>query len=94
MIVSSNEEEEMSHFISKLHLYRRPFILRNDLNEYKHYLASKLTRQVQECEDQQVAVTSASVVDHEKYVYLGYTVQVKIKFLFHIRRTLVVFSIA
>ena len=67
VIVSSNEEEEMSHFISKLHLYRRPFIPRNDLNEFKHYLASKLTRQVQECENQQVAVTSASVVDHEKY---------------------------
>ena len=65
VIVSSNEEEEMSHFISKLHLYRRPFIPLNDLNEFKHYLASKLTRQVQECE---VAVTSASVIDHEKYI--------------------------
>lgn len=63
VIISSNEDEEMSHFISKLHLCKRPFILRSDVKECRHYLASKLTRQVQECEDQGLA---ASVIDFEK----------------------------
>ena len=62
MIICSNEEEEKSHFISKLHHFRRPFIPRIDLQEYRNFLAIHFTGQTQS------TGTSASCVDFEQYV--------------------------
>jgi hypothetical protein len=70
VIISSNEEEEMSHFISKLHLYRRPFFSRNGLSEFRSYLASKLTKHVEEMEYSAVPSIPASVVDSQRYVIM------------------------
>lgn len=64
VIISSNEEEEKSHFISKLHLHKRPFLSRSNVAEIRGYLAAKLTMPIQEMED--LAFTSASVVDYDK----------------------------
>jgi hypothetical protein len=50
----------MSHFISKLHPYRRQFVPRNDSTDFQAYLALKLTEQVQDGE------TPASTVDVQK----------------------------
>ena len=62
VIISSNEEEEKSHFISKLHLYKRPFLSRSNIAEIRDYLAAKLTIPIQDMED----FGSASVVDYDK----------------------------
>ena len=64
VIICSNEEEEKSHFISKLHLYRRPFIPKSDIQEYKKYLAIHFTHQTRE----QGNFFPASVMDFEQYV--------------------------
>ena len=74
VIITSDEKEEMSHFISKLHLYRRPFMTRIENNEFRNYLAIKATQQVQSAYSSAVP---ASVVDYEKCV-----VQVGFKALF------------
>ena len=69
MIICSNEEEEKSHFISKLHLFRRHFVTRTDLQEYRRYLTEHFTSQIQieESSTSQYGTnTSASVVDHER----------------------------
>lgn len=65
MIITSDEKEEMSHFISKLHLYRRPFMTRIDNNDFRNYLAIKLTQQAQG------DAVPASVVDYQKFVVLN-----------------------
>lgn len=61
VLICSNEDEEMSHFISKLHLSRRVFMPQSGVGQitYKSYLASKFTVGG-DC--------PASTVDHEKYV--------------------------
>lgn len=61
-IICSNEEESKSHFISKLHLFRRPFVPPTDIQRFKHYLASKFTRKPEEVDS---VITSAAVVDYE-----------------------------
>ena len=38
MVICSNHEEEKSHIISKLHLYRRPYGVPADIAKYQHYL--------------------------------------------------------
>lgn len=65
VIVCSNEEEEKSHFISKLHLFRRPFIPKNDLQEYQKYLAIHFTNQADDMAVQ-YSGCSASSVDIEQ----------------------------
>lgn len=67
VIVCSNEEEEMSHFISKLHLFRRPFIPRSDPKDYRNYLIAKFTQHSRDF-GQSTTVIPASLVDYEKYV--------------------------
>ena len=70
VIICSNEEESKSHFISKLHLFRRPSVPPNDLQRFKHYLASKFIRKPKEVAESTSKATSASVVDYEKCVYV------------------------
>ena len=41
ILICSSEKEEMSHFISKLHLYRVYFKPLDANSEYEKYLASK-----------------------------------------------------
>ena len=43
----SDEGDERSQFISKLYHYKRPFIPKTDLVEYKDYLAIHLSRNVE-----------------------------------------------
>ena len=70
MIVCSNEEEEKSYLISKLHVFRRPFVPANDLQDYKKYLAIHFTHRAQEHENEFSSQDiAASSVDPEQYVY-------------------------
>ena len=48
ILICSSEKEEMSHFISKLHLYREYFKPLDADNEYRDYLASKFKCDVSE----------------------------------------------
>ena len=38
MVVCSNQKEEKSHIISKLHLYRRPYTVPSQITKYQQYL--------------------------------------------------------
>lgn len=62
VIVASERGEEMSHFISKLNLYRRPFTLVKSDADMKKYLASKYSSPVcTSCKE-----ITASIVDFER----------------------------
>ena len=63
MIICSNEEEEKSHFIAKLYLFRRPVIPRHEIQEYTDYLAFHFRSLTQDSVN-----TPASSVDIEQYV--------------------------
>lgn len=68
VILYSKEEEAESHFISKLQLYRRPFMPETSAEVYQKYLADHFSS----CSDDSL---SAAMVDHEKYhlhLYLVY----------------------
>ena len=66
MIICSNEEEEKSHIISKLHSCKRPFAQTLDSEQCQHYLKTHFTGQV--CsESSQMQPAMASIVDHERY---------------------------
>ncbi len=69
MIICSNEEEEKSHFISKLYHFRRPYVPRFDLEEYRKYLALHFTNSAQEIDEpnfQADSCMAASSVDYEQ----------------------------
>lgn len=73
MIICSNEDEERSHFIAKLHLFRKPFLPKCDLEEYRKYLAAKFTAQSEEIEDstsQYGLSIQAAVVDFERCCFM------------------------
>lgn len=78
VLICSNKDEETSHFISKLHLTKRVFVLPDEVDgtTFKDYLTSKFTRNVPgtEMEGNNTASCSASVVDHEKYVHNYYSI--------------------
>ena len=38
MVICSSHEEEKSHIISKLHLYRRPYAISYQISKYRQYL--------------------------------------------------------
>ncbi len=46
VIICSNEREDESYFLSKLHLFKRPFVHKpeTDLQEFKKYLMIHFTR--------------------------------------------------
>ena len=68
MIICSNEEEDKSYFISKLHLYRRPFVFQTSTKELEDYLLDHFTKQVQKAKKPSYDFTNmASVVDSLKY---------------------------
>ena len=72
VIICSNEEEELSYFISKLHIYKRAFVVPSIVQDYKDYLASKFIRSTQEVMDpstQADGCIPASDVDSEWYVF-------------------------
>ena len=69
VIICSNEEEEKSYFISKLHLYKRPFVPQTLAEGFKHFLVNHFTRQVQKTDQPSHDYLSmASIVDSMKYV--------------------------
>ena len=70
MIICSNEEEEKSYFISKLHVYKRPFVPQPLVEEFKHFLINHFTKKIQKAE-QPSHDSMASIVDCSKYVYLA-----------------------
>ena len=68
VIICSNEEEDTSYFISKLHLYRRPFVFQTSAKELEDYLLDHFTKQVQKAKKPSYDLTNmASVVDSLKY---------------------------
>lgn len=70
VIICSNEEEEKSYFISKLHLFKRPYVTQKDVVEIKYYLLNHFTKQVQKSGKSSYDVANmASVVDCIKYVH-------------------------
>ena len=74
MIICSNEGEEKSHFISKLHLFKRHYVCPSDPQEYQNYLLTKFTRQSKKWNEstfRDEAPVPASVVDYEGYVCSG-----------------------
>lgn len=69
MIICSNEEEEKSYFISKLHVHKRPYVFQTSSKEFEDYLICHFTKQVQKTKKPLHDVTNiASVVDSMKYV--------------------------
>lgn len=64
MIICSNEDEEKSHVITKLHSYRRPFPVTMDSEQCKRYLKAHFTRQVESAAYS--LIHPASEIDHEK----------------------------
>ena len=70
MIICSNEEEERSHIISKLHSHRRPFAQIYDTDQCQHYLKAHFTGQVESLSSfpSQMQLVTASEVDYERYV--------------------------
>ncbi len=69
MIICSNEEEVKSHFISKLCHFRRPYVPRIDLEEYRKYLANHFLNRAQEIDQpdfQADSCMAASSVDYEQ----------------------------
>ena len=68
VIICSNEDEEKSFLISKLHLYKRQFVPQTDIQEFKNYLTIHFTKQSYKTSRHE-AETLASVVDQEKYVF-------------------------
>ena len=70
MIICSNEEEEKSHFISKLYQFRRQYVPSFDEQNYKDYLAEHFTNKNHDMDDlifQADSCMAASSVDHEQY---------------------------
>ncbi len=63
VIICSNEGEEKSHFISKLKLHRQPFVLIENLKDYKKYLSDHFSGRHQQLPEVGI---SASTIDHEK----------------------------
>ena len=73
VIICSNEDEEKSHFISKLHLFKRTHIPPSDIQLYRKYLITHFTNQTLNEEasaTQYDASLSASIVDNDKYVHI------------------------
>ena len=70
MIICSNEEEEKSHIISKLHSCRRPFSQIFDDEQCQDYLKAHFTGKVESLSSStsQMQLVTASDVDYEKYV--------------------------
>ena len=69
VIICSNEEEEKSHIISKLHSCRRPFAQKLDEDQCKRYLKTHFTGQVESLSSSyssQMQPAMASAVDHEQ----------------------------
>ena len=65
MILYSDEEEAKSHFVSKLQLYRRPFLPQRDIDVYRKYLADHFSCQT--VDSLSVEPTAAAIVDYEMY---------------------------
>jgi hypothetical protein len=69
VVICSNEDEGKSYFISKLHLFRRPYVPETNIKEFEHYLVNHFTKQVQKStKSSQDVGNMASVVDFMKYV--------------------------
>jgi hypothetical protein len=68
VIICSNEEEEKSHIISKLHSCRRPFAQKLDTDQCQGYLKAHFTGQVESLSSysSQMQPVMASAVDHEQ----------------------------
>ena len=69
VIICSNEEEEKSHIISKLHSCRRPFAQKLDTYQCQHYLKAHFTGQVESLSpsySSQMQPAMASAVDREQ----------------------------
>ena len=71
VIICSNEEEEKSHIISKLHTHRRPFAQIYDTDQCQRYLKTHFTGEVESLSSSpsQMQLVTASEVDYEKYVH-------------------------
>lgn len=67
MIICSNEEEEKSYLISKLHVHKRPYV-QTGLKDFKDYLTIHFTKQRLKPSFHD-ASSLASAVDFEKYAY-------------------------
>ena len=82
VIICSNEDEEKSFLISKLHLYKRQFVPQTDIQEFKNYLTIHFTKQSNKSMTlRHEAETLASVVDQEKYVFKVFMLMTVITYL-------------
>lgn len=69
VIICSNEEEEKSYFISKLHVYKRPYVFQTSSEDFQDYLIYHFTKQVQKTTKVSHDFSNmASAVDKMKYV--------------------------
>ena len=66
VIICSNEQEEKSHFISKLYHFRRPYMPGIDKNDYRKYLYLHFTNRTQDFDFQADSCMAASSVDFEQ----------------------------
>ena len=71
MVICSNQDEEKSHIISKLHLYRRPYTVPSEITKYQQYLQQHFVSEGDH--DHQTRADShsmvASGVDRERCVH-------------------------
>ena len=65
VIICSNKDEEKSHMISKLHMYRRHYIVPPDASKYQQYLRHHFITKKDHDHQAKVAVM-ASQVDQER----------------------------
>ena len=69
VIICSNEDEDKSHMVSKLQLYRRPLITVYSDREFAIYLKNHFTTSSQRAQSRTVGQTTlASEVDPDKLV--------------------------
>ena len=60
MIVCSSEDQDKSHIIAKLQIYKRPFSIVYNMVEFSRYLIQHFTDWPKSCDDSKVL---ASAVD-------------------------------
>lgn len=71
VIVCSSHDEEKCPLISKLHAYRRPYVVPKDIGKYKEYIEKHFINKdqpsYQEVLKRKEKVSNASLVDPDRY---------------------------
>ena len=71
VVICSNQDEEKSHIISKLHFYRRPYAVPSEITKYQRYMKQHFVAEGEPDHRNRASwlPVVASEVDHEKCVW-------------------------